>query len=105
MADCSQAEQLSNIQQVQLASRSRWSAPLKAAVLHIVSSDAFSEEKMRTMRAFGAQITLVPSFPEQVNRNKLCNGQDSGVRFDIQTLSICMLLKRLVPRAGVEPVR
>jgi cysteine synthase A len=29
--------------------------------LHIVSSDAFSEEKMRTMRAFGAEITLVPS--------------------------------------------
>jgi len=29
--------------------------------LHIVSSDAFSEEKMRTIAAFGAQITLVPS--------------------------------------------
>lgn len=29
--------------------------------LHIVSSDAFSEEKMRTIRAFGAQITYVPS--------------------------------------------
>jgi cysteine synthase len=29
--------------------------------LHIVSSDAFSEEKMRTIRAFGGQITYVPS--------------------------------------------
>lgn len=29
--------------------------------LHIVSSDAFSEEKMRTIAAFGAEITLVPS--------------------------------------------
>lgn len=29
--------------------------------LHVVSSDAFSEEKMRTIRAFGAQITYVPS--------------------------------------------
>jgi len=29
--------------------------------LHIVSSDAFSEEKMRTIQAFGAQITYVLS--------------------------------------------
>lgn len=27
----------------------------------VVSSDAFSEEKLRTMRAFGAQLTVVPS--------------------------------------------
>lgn len=29
--------------------------------LHIVFSDAFSEEKAQTMRAFGAEITVVPS--------------------------------------------
>ena len=29
--------------------------------LHIVTSDAFSEEKIGTMRAFGAQITCLPS--------------------------------------------
>src|SRR5262245_59438535 len=29
--------------------------------LHIVTSDAFSEEKIGTMRAFGAQITCIPS--------------------------------------------
>ncbi|HWG84136.1 MAG TPA: cysteine synthase family protein [Deinococcales bacterium] len=29
--------------------------------LHAVSSDAFSQEKLRTMRAFGAEITIVPS--------------------------------------------
>jgi cysteine synthase A len=28
---------------------------------HFVSSDAFSEEKQHTMRAYGAQLTLVPS--------------------------------------------
>ena len=28
---------------------------------HFVSSDAFSEEKLRTMRAFGAELDLVPS--------------------------------------------
>ena len=35
--------------------------------LHIVSSDAFSEEKIRTMRAFGAEVTLVPSDRKQIN--------------------------------------
>ena len=28
---------------------------------HFVSSDAFSEEKLRTMRAYGAELTLIPS--------------------------------------------
>ena len=37
--------------------------------LHIVSSDAFSEEKMRTMRAFGAEITLVPSDNKRINES------------------------------------
>jgi cysteine synthase len=34
--------------------------------LHVVSSDAFSEEKMRTIRAFGAQITYVSSDNKQI---------------------------------------
>ena len=37
--------------------------------LHIVSSDAFSEEKMRTMRAFGAEITLVPSDNKRITES------------------------------------
>src|SRR6185436_12432280 len=37
--------------------------------LHIVSSDAFSEEKIRTMRAFGAEITLVPSDNKKINES------------------------------------
>lgn len=32
----------------------------------VVSSDAFSEEKLRTMRAFGAQLTVVPSVDGKV---------------------------------------
>jgi cysteine synthase len=28
---------------------------------HLVSSDAFAEEKLRTMRAFGAQLEIIPS--------------------------------------------
>src|SRR5690242_545118 len=34
---------------------------LKGYPLHIVSSDAFAREKLETMRAFGAEIELVPS--------------------------------------------
>src|SRR5215813_3485148 len=35
--------------------------------LHIVSSDAFSEEKIRTMKAYGAELTLVPSDNKKIN--------------------------------------
>jgi cysteine synthase len=34
---------------------------VKGHPLSLVSSDAFSPEKLRTMRAFGAQLTVVPS--------------------------------------------
>jgi hypothetical protein len=34
---------------------------VKGYPLRIVSSDAFAEEKIRTMRAFGAQVELIPS--------------------------------------------
>ena len=33
----------------------------KGYALEIVTSDAFSEEKIRTMRAFGANVTVIPS--------------------------------------------
>ena len=33
----------------------------KSYRLEIVTSDAFSEEKIRTMQAFGAQVTVIPS--------------------------------------------
>lgn len=34
---------------------------VKGYRLHVVSSDAFAEEKLRTMRAFGAHLELIPS--------------------------------------------
>lgn len=34
---------------------------VKGYALKLVSSDAFAEEKLRTMRAFGADLTIVPS--------------------------------------------
>jgi cysteine synthase A len=47
--------------------------------LHVVFSEAFSEEKRWTMRAFGAQITDVPSDHKQINEQ---------------------LIKRMIARAG-----
>jgi len=38
---------------------------VKGYPLRIVSSDAFAEEKIRTMRAFGAEVELIPS-PEGI---------------------------------------
>jgi cysteine synthase A len=38
---------------------------IKGYPLHIVSSDAFAQEKIRTMRAFGANVELLPS-PEGI---------------------------------------
>jgi cysteine synthase len=35
---------------------------------HFVSSDAFSEEKLRTIRAFGGELTLVPSDGKRITR-------------------------------------
>src|SRR4051812_7769367 len=34
---------------------------LKRYPLHLLSSDAFAEEKIRTMRAFGAEVEMIPS--------------------------------------------
>jgi cysteine synthase A len=34
---------------------------VKGYRFHVVSSDAFAKEKLQTMRAFGAQLTVVPS--------------------------------------------
>lgn len=39
---------------------------VKGYPLKIVSSDAFAEEKLRTMRAFGAELTIVPSVGGQI---------------------------------------
>jgi cysteine synthase A len=44
----------------------------KGYKLQIVTSDAFSEEKIQTMKAFGAQITLIPSDNKKITE-KLIN--------------------------------
>lgn len=38
-----------------------WVCAVKGYRLRVVSSDAYAEEKLRTMAAFGAEVTIVPS--------------------------------------------
>lgn len=39
---------------------------VKGYRFHVVSSDAFAQEKLQTMKAFGAQVTIIPSRGGQV---------------------------------------
>jgi cysteine synthase A len=51
---------------------------------HFVSSDAFSEEKLRSIRAFGAELTIVPSesrrFDEALFRAMIARAEELGRR-------------------------
>ena len=38
-----------------------WVCAVKGYAFKVVSSDAFAEEKLKTMRAFGAELTVLPS--------------------------------------------
>lgn len=44
---------------------------VKGYPFRVVSSDAFSEEKLATMRAFGAELTVVPSHGKGITRELL----------------------------------
>ncbi|HEX7296202.1 MAG TPA: cysteine synthase family protein [Pyrinomonadaceae bacterium] len=52
--------------------------------LHIVTSDAFSEEKIRTMKAFGAEVTLVPSHRKQINEALIKKMIETAARLSAQ---------------------
>jgi hypothetical protein len=44
-------------------------------------------------------------FPSNVNKNDVRNGLYSVAKIWTQMMLVCKLLKRLVPRVGVEPTR
>lgn len=48
--------------------------------LQIVTSDAFSEDKIRTMQAFGAQITLIPSDNQKITEKLIKEMIDTARR-------------------------
>ena len=47
---------------------------------HFVSSDAFAEEKLQTMRAFGATVELIPSVDRKVTPELIQAGSARGSR-------------------------
>jgi cysteine synthase len=49
---------------------------VKGYPLSLVSSDAFSPEKLRTMRAFGAELTVVPSINGRITPDLFVRMQD-----------------------------
>jgi cysteine synthase A len=48
--------------------------------LEIVTSDAFSEEKIRTMRAFGANVTIIPSDDRKISEKLIKEMIDTARR-------------------------
>lgn len=52
--------------------------------LQIVTSDAFSEEKIRTMQAFGAQVTCLPSDNKKINEKLIKDMIDTAHRISQQ---------------------
>lgn len=56
----------------------------KGYSIQIVSSDAFSEEKIQTMRAFGARITLIPSDNRKITQDLIKTMIDTARRLSEQ---------------------
>lgn len=56
----------------------------KGYPLRIVTSDAFSEEKIRTMQAFGAQITCIPSENRKITEKLIKDMIDTARRMSEQ---------------------
>ena len=53
---------------------------VKGYPLWLVSSDAFAEEKLRTMRAFGAELTIMPSEGGQITPGLFVRMEEETVR-------------------------
>ena len=56
----------------------------KGYKLQIVTSDAFSEDKIRTMQAFGAQITSIPSDNQRITEKLIKEMIDTAHRMSLQ---------------------
>jgi cysteine synthase A len=52
--------------------------------LRIVTSDAFSEEKVQTMRAFGAQVSLIPSDGGRITEGLIKEMIDAARRMSLE---------------------
>jgi cysteine synthase A len=52
---------------------------------HFVSSDAFAEEKLQTMRAFGAKVELIPSIDRKITPELIAAGIDRAQELATQS--------------------
>ena len=72
---------------------------------HFVSSNAFSEEKLNTMRAFGTELTIIPSddrrFNEPLFRTMIATAHELGTR---PGHWFCDQLNNPDARAGYHPL-
>ncbi len=72
---------------------------------HFVSSDAFSEEKLRTMRAFGAELTLVPSEGKRITKELINAMQAEAARIAARPGHwLCDQLNNRDGEAGYHPL-
>lgn len=73
--------------------------------LHVVFSDAFSDEKRRTMQAFGARITDVPSDEKRITAGLIKEMIASAARLSSQPRHWwCDQLNNRDAMAGYEPI-
>lgn len=56
---------------------------------HFVSSDAFAEEKLRTMRAFGAEVEVVPSVDRKVTPELIQSIRDRVKELALEPHTYC----------------
>ena len=72
---------------------------------HFVSSDAFSEEKLRTMRAFGAELSLIPSDGKRITKELINAMQDEAARLAARPGHwLCDQLNNRDGEAGYHPL-
>ena len=72
---------------------------------HFVSSDAFSEEKLRTMRAFGAELTIIPSDGKRITKELINAMQDEAARLATRPGHwLCDQLNNRDGEAGYHPL-
>lgn len=72
---------------------------------HFVSSDAFSEEKLRTMRAFGAELTLIPSDGKKITKELINAMQAEAARLATRPGHwLCDQLNNRDGEAGYHPL-
>ena len=76
---------------------------VKGYPLKLVSSDAFSPEKLRTMRAFGAELTIVPSRDGMITPTSSTGCGRSSRRWQLKTASTGLINSTIPTHSTARP--